>query len=250
MHVLRTRAWILSLPLIIQFTTYIIFNTGQYHKESNLCAAQDQEKTCIESVNESIALSKSQFVEFFFPVWNLFMIVFWFLCYKRRYLADYIFSLLMVLEIMFAFYPNQMNHDSIPQNVLDIHFLRFLAFAVGWPLDITAVISVGLCLFVGITALYDRPLEFDTVLTYIVQIFASILAGFSMMMLVISIAKINEQRRTANQSHVELLDGMHEGLLILQKKTESAKQQFMFCNRPAQKLINRFIGSIDDCHNE
>ena len=130
------------------------------------------------------------------------MLVFWFLCYKRRYLADYILASLMVLEIMFAFYPNQMNHDSIAQNVLDIHFLRFLAFAVGWPLDISVNISVGLCLFVGITALYDRPLELATVVTFMVQIFISILAVFSMIMLVISIAKINEQRRAAHLSHI------------------------------------------------
>ena len=45
------------------------------------------------------------------------------------------------------------------------------------------------------------------------------------------------------------MDCMHEGLLILSDATDKDPQQFMFCNRPAQKLIRRYLGSIDDCHD-
>ena len=43
---------------------------------------------------------------------------------------------------------------------------------------------------------------------------------------------------------------MHEGLLILSQKTPKTPPSFMFCNRPAQKIIRRFLGSIDGCHDE
>ena len=47
------------------------------------------------------------------------------------------------------------------------------------------------------------------------------------------VAKMNEQKRIANESHVSSMDGMHEGLLILSDATDSDPQQFMFCNKPA-----------------
>ena len=47
-----------------------------------------------------------------------------------------------------------------------------------------------------------------------------------------------------NKSHIELLHGMHEGLLIVKKDTHS---KWLFCNRPAGKLITTFLGNIDDC---
>ena len=37
---------------------------------------------------------------------------------------------------------------------------------------------------------------------------------------------------------------MHEGILILNKSKENKLGQVMFCNRPAQKLINTFLGSL------
>ena len=45
-----------------------------------------------------------------------------------------------------------------------------------------------------------------------------------------------------------MLDGMHEGLLILnkpklnKKKGTSSTQSVAFCNRPAQRLIGGFVG--------
>ena len=58
------------------------------------------------------------------------------------------------------------------------------------------------------------------------------------------VVDINHQLSVANKSHIELLNGMHEGLLIVKKDTHS---QWLFCNRSAGKLINTFLGQLDDC---
>ena len=101
-------------------------------------------------------------------VWNVMMLVILCLAYKRRYLADYIFSMNCILDVVLSFYPNQTNHDLTSQDVLDIHFLRFLAFSCAWSFDIAmGVLVVAVHLFVGITAVYDRALDLPTISTYI-----------------------------------------------------------------------------------
>ena len=40
-----------------------------------------------------------------------------------------------------------------------------------------------------------------------------------------------------NAENIRLLDGMHEGVLILHKHTK----EIIFCNKPAQQLLSRFI---------
>lgn len=40
-----------------------------------------------------------------------------------------------------------------------------------------------------------------------------------------------------NKENIRLLDGMHEGVLILHKRTND----IIFCNKPAQQLLSRFI---------
>ena len=79
--------------------------------------------------------------------------------------------------------------------------------------------SVGVNLFVGITAMYDRPLDATTVVLYIFLIATNFFGNLILNMLVVQVAKMNEQRKLANDSHISLLDGMHEGLLILSQKT-------------------------------
>jgi hypothetical protein len=56
-------------------------------------------------------------------------------------------------------------------------------------------------------------------------------------MIFVYIFKLHKDMHTTNTENVRLLDGMHEGLLILSKKD----QEVMFCNKPAKKLIKTFL---------
>ena len=40
---------------------------------------------------------------------------------------------------------------------------------------------------------------------------------------------------------------MHEGLLILSHASKDNSQEFLFCNKSAQKLITSFLGPIEEC---
>ena len=57
-----------------------------------------------------------------------------------------------------------------------------------------------------------------------------------------SVSKLQTKLSTTNIENAKLLDGMHEGLLILSKND----QKTMFCNKPAQKIINAFLGTISN----
>ena len=61
-------------------------------------------------------------------------------------------------------------------------------------------------------------------------------------------AILHKRLQLANSENIKMLDGMHEGLLVLNKPRLSNKtgtwrpHSVAFCNKPAQKLINSFIG--------
>ena len=204
----------------------------------------------MESVNEAISLPVGQYAKFFLVI-NVLTLLLAILSYKRLYLADYFFTLNCVVSVGLAFHPNQKNHDAHSMDVVIYHFVLYLTYSNAWLWDMfVAVTSIAINLFVGITVLYDRPLDVSTVATYTGLLLVCFLTTVILNMLVILIARVNAQRRLAHESHISLLDGMHEGLLILSQATDRAPQQFMFCNKPAQKLIKRYLGPIDACHND
>jgi len=47
------------------------------------------------------------------------------------------------------------------------------------------------------------------------------------------ICELHNRIKGYNLENIRLLDGMHEGLLILTKSSKSV----MFCNKPSQKLL-------------
>ena len=58
-------------------------------------------------------------------------------------------------------------------------------------------------------------------------------------MVAIYISKLHNTLKTTNMENAKLLDGMHEGLLILSKKERRA----MFCNSPVDKLLTLYLGA-------
>jgi len=69
-------------------------------------------------------------------------------------------------------------------------------------------------------------------------------------MCLIYIEEINMKLQMANESHSKLLNGMHEGILILSQSTRTVPARFLFCNFPARKLISTFLGNFDCCKTD
>ena len=62
-------------------------------------------------------------------------------------------------------------------------------------------------------------------------------------MIIIYISQLHAQLEFSNEENVKLLDGMHEGLLIFNREDDE-KKKIMFCNSPARKLFQTFVGSV------
>ena len=64
--------------------------------------------------------------------------------------------------------------------------IYYLAFSNGWLADaVVLTFSVGVNLFVGITAMYDRPLDATTVVLYIFLIATNFFGNLILNMLVV-----------------------------------------------------------------
>ena len=60
-------------------------------------------------------------------------------------------------------------------------------------------------------------------------------------------------QRVSNESQATLLNGMHEGVLILDAKKldkRESEEQVLFCNWPAQKVLTAFIGPAGSEENK
>ena len=56
-------------------------------------------------------------------------------------------------------------------------------------------------------------------------------------MMVLYISSLHDRMKSNNIANIQLLDGMHEGLLIRSK----SDKKVLFCNRPSQKFLERAI---------
>ncbi len=65
-------------------------------------------------------------------------------------------------------------------------------------------------------------------------------------MLFLHFIELNRHVDEVNNQNIKLLNGMHEGLLILSKPAEEsgALHRIKLCNHSALKLVNTFIGSL------
>ena len=72
----------------------------------------------------------------------------------------------------------------------------------------------------------------------------SCLALTSLIAIIIrQISQLNMQLRTLNEQNAKLLDGMHEGLIIISKKKE---HRVLYSNKPIQKFINAAIQAAEE----
>ena len=87
---------------------------------------------------------------------------------------------------------------------------------------------------------------------YAVLVFAFLMITTIGGMVIVHIASIHEKLNSTNKENMKLLNGMHEGVLILNAGPGNIEHQsnnsVMFCNKPALKLVNTFLGKLKHCN--
>ena len=84
---------------------------------------------------------------------------------------------------------------------------------------------------------YARPLTHNVIIMYVFLTFMILVVATMMNMIYRYIGDVNRKLHSAYESNVNLLNGMHEGLLILSQSTPNKPSEFLYCNRSAQNLI-------------
>lgn len=96
-------------------------------------------------------------------------------------------------------------------------------------------------LFVGQSLAYNNPpLSVGTAISHIVMIGIFFFFATFIVMVLNYIQEINNKLRLSNLSNVEMLNGMHEGVMILSKE-DTEKAKLLFVNHTARKLIKQFL---------
>ena len=142
------------------------------------------------------------------------------------------------------------NYAKDANSVLLLFSLVYIIFAIGYRYEIIiAGIVLALNLFVGLNVAYERPLSFQVGTIYIFLTFLCMLNATLVNIVLIYIGEVKKKLTVSNSSNINLLNGMHEGLLILSHTNLNEPSNFLYCNNSAQKLITTFVGPIEDCHN-
>jgi len=164
------------------------------------------------------------------------------LAIKYRSLANYCIHVENLMGMLVFFLPTkgyvEMSNFVLAANSVCL----YIAFYCGT--NIQQIISLVL---VGLTYLVVRPIcnyiptASDPLMIASVVAFwlGCVLIFCSISMAAIYISKLHNTVKTTNMENAKLLDGMHEGLLILSKK----ERRTMFCNNTADKLLSLYLGA-------
>ena len=90
---------------------------------------------------------------------------------------------------------------------------------------------------------YEEEMTIYSIIGKVLYAFVTFLVNSMVTMISFYITQMHTRMNTANKENTKLLDGMHEGLLILTKTDNNC----MFCNNPAQKLLR---GALEHFESE
>ena len=95
-------------------------------------------------------------------------------------------------------------------------------------------------MFIILPVIFNKSLTFGAVVSKVSLGFGLFTICMTLAIMLEYISGLHRRMKITNTENMRLLDGMHEGLLIVSK----TQKDIMFCNRPAQKLFQGAINKI------
>ena len=176
------------------------------------------------------------------------------LCYKWRGLAALCLYIECVMRTVVWFIPNSYNEELGPVDLTMNSTLYFVTFYCDRPDHlIFGTVHLTVEIFFGFHYAYiqRKPLTIGNFTLDIFMIGIYFVCTAVVGMAFIYTVDLRSTVIETNQENVKLLNGMHEGLVVLQKRqhsngqrTQAEQRNIMFCNKPAQKLFDNYIGKL------
>ena len=169
-------------------------------------------------------------------------------CFKWRQIGAYLIHLEMAIQLIALFFPNSKSYH---ENFYS-YMLKSIEIAITSYCGQVSVIYLLTVLFM-VQIFFGTHVAYMNPLTIVDGIFSVLSILFLMLCLCFThttlhyLQNLHTILRSTNEQSQKLLNGMHEGLLILQNpQAINECRSFLFCNKPAQKLLNGIALNLSD----
>ena len=173
------------------------------------------------------------------------------LCFKWRFIADYFLfaeNLLQSVAVLNLNYTNYAeDYVALLSRIVGLYFVYTIANRSD--IFINSV-NGAFRMFMVLSVVYNRPLTIREIALYIVTALALLFVSTLMNVMLIFCSEIYLRLQVADKASVNLLNGMHEGVIILSHASNDQPHYFLYCNKSAQKMISQSVGPIEDCDRD
>ena len=197
--------------------TQIFYNSGGWFGDVKHCHHHSHKvKNCIEKYNTDLLDPIKTSV-----LWLLKGMVFLsaflvILSFFRRPIAKYFFALEVLIRFVAVFHINNSgyNYDEISY-VYTFGLIGLMLYCGSGLSIIYSTFVYAFSLVFGIMVAYDRELTNSRMLIFFTCTVAYFGLASCMGMIIVYLEKVSQAKHDSNQSHIKLLNGMHEGLMIV-----------------------------------
>ena len=198
-------------------STQIFYSSGGWFGDIKHCHQNSQEiKNCIEKYNTDLMDPiKTPAIWFLKGLVFLgaFLVI---LSFFRQSVAKYFIALEMLIRFVAAFHINNAGYNYDEISYAYTFGLSFMLFYCGSGLSIIySTFVYAFAMVFGVVVAYDRELSGSRVLIIIGCTLTYFIVTSCLGMIIVFLEKVSQAKHDSNQSHIKLLNGMHEGLMIV-----------------------------------
>ena len=262
MWALQTRSWIIQMLYSIMRIQLYVFGNGKWFnfKVEDNCKEYIPQLTkedieefsgddCLGPYNNSLLdpyQSQLRVVLLIITVVAFILSIF---CYTWRSIGNWFLYIECLTRVMTSLIPNSLTMSEQSFS----YTLKYVSIIICFYTDssnqiIVITLTLAFQLFFVQHFCYLKPFTFVAFFSSLSQIIIFFVCFSFAGMILLYINYIHEKLDFANEEHIKLLNGMHEGVLIVNENQmkDNGAQKMMFCNRTAGKLVKTYLGDQKD----
>ena len=238
LYVLQSRAWACHLAFTIFGLFLTLFPKGSAYSDPVQCGESIQED-CVKDYNKELMDPIEPVFKIMLSLTVIVGAILNALCFKWRWMANMLIYHDCLLRIVISF---KLNHVSYSQSNIQYAMffgINFVCLYCDEGRQIIAMVAtLAWHLFITNYVGYSRELTTISFVVSVAYVIVFLLCLTLAGMVIIHFSSLHRELLFTNEENVKLLNGMHEGVLIIEN-SDTAKNVF-FCNRPALKMISTF----------
>lgn len=257
-RILQTRAWITHCAFNLSRVMYWASGTSIWLSVSTPCTAEAsesrsqqeevEEPTCVPyEFNEELVSELRPSLKLASMVLLVCSVLLDIAIFKWRMLADFILYFNCITSVLTLCFPSvdSQNTDFYLGIIVLIICICFYTDTRG-QMFATVVQQIATT-FVIKHFIYKEELTVAAITMKVVLLVGIFFVNSVLAMLLRYISQLHARMDLANTENIKLLNGMHEGLLIL---SQEEPNEGVFCNKSAKKLLQRAVNAQEHCRAE